>query len=434
MVSTPNFAALTPNRRTNNGRLFVIVLAAALLVTLPVLPLRLLGLPPLQMPQNISHFFDDILNKSSIKKAAPNQIAAKPQLKTPVAELSAMEVAGQNLLAAIERKPDDPALYNQLGLLYASSAEYDKAVGSFQKAVDSSHLKLAQLTEAEEQSNAKGETDKAAQILLEKSQLNVELSAAHSSLARVYDQLGQHDRVVGQLEQLNTDVVFGSALSQKIAATGASIGAASASSHKLSREVLGLLARAEALIEAKRIPEAINQYKRVLEIDPLAASAHKKLGELALANNNGYLGLHELEIAVRLEPNDATIRNDLGSAYSGEGQPDKAIEQFEKALATAPNNIDAATNLGNLFCAGGQLKPAQQIFEKIAKIKPDSSVAHNNLATIMSMNDDYKGAIGEFEHRIANHARSSQRSLRIRLRILQHQQLQRQHSRVQTCR
>lgn len=346
----------------------------------------------MELPQDLSRLGCELINKIISKHQTV--VTEKGTVKAPVDDVSAIERADQNLLAAISRTPDDPALYNQLGLLYASSAEYDKAVSNLQKSIDCAHIKLAQLADAEKQLDSKGETEKVAKLLLERSRLNVELSAAHSTLARAYDQLGQHDRVVGQLEQLNTDVAFGSALTAKVATTGET---GSNSSHKLSREVLGLLARAEALFQARRTAEAMEQYRQVLKIDPLAASAHRRLGELAMSSNNSYLGLHELEIAAHLEPHDTGIHNALGCAYRSEGQPDKAIEQFEKALALDANSLEAATNLGNLFCATGQLKPAQRIFLQISKLNPDSSVAHNNLGTLMSMNDDYTGAIDEFE-------------------------------------
>jgi tetratricopeptide (TPR) repeat protein len=318
-------------------------------------------------------------------------------MSAPVDDATAMDKAEAQLLQAIQQKPDDPALYNQLGLLYASTGEYDKAVGNLQKAIEIARVKVTQLGDSEGKLRAKGETEKAAQLLLDRSKVNVELSAGHSSLARVYDLLGQHDRVVTELEQLNNDIAFGSALSTKVANGAAGIGAAAAASHKLSLPVMRLLARAEALTQAKRIPEAMEQYKKIIQIDPLASLAHQRLGQLAAANNNFYLAQQELEIAARLDPANAGMHCALAEVYSQDGQQDLAIEQYEKAISLNPNSQDASFRLGNLLCASGRLKPAEQAYERLTKVAPESALAHNNLATVRSMMGDYKGAMGEFK-------------------------------------
>lgn len=360
---------------------------------MPVLPLRFLGIPG---PDDLSHFFQGLISK--LENHPVKAVAAKPvkPKSAPIDDATAMDKAEGQLLQSIQNKPDDPALYNQLGLLYASTGEYDKAVSELQKAIEIARVKVNQLADSEGKLRAKGETDKAAQLLLERSKVNVELSAGHSSLARVYDLLGQHDRVVAQLEQLNSDIAFGSALSTKVANAAAGIGAASAASHKLSLPVMRLLARAEALTQAKRIPEAMDQYKKIIQLDPVAALGHERLGQLAGSVNNFYLAEQELEIAARLEPANAAMHCALGEVYSQDGQADMAIEQYEKAISLDPNSQDAGFRLGNLLCATGRLNSAEQAYERLTKIAPDSALAHNNLATVKSMSGDYKGAVGEF--------------------------------------
>jgi len=411
LASNGNSAAISFNRRKRN-RLVLVLFGAVLLVTLPVLPLRFLGIPGPDFSPDLNHVAQagrDLLNRFTPRSAL---IAPVSSTKTAVAtdsaqqqsvdDVSLLDSAEQQLLNSVAQNPDDPCAYNQLGLIYAGSGEFDKAVTYLQKAIEVSRARVAQLTQSEQQLRAQGQSDKASRCLLERSRISVELSAAHSSLARVYDQLGQHDRVLAQLEQLNTDIAFGASPSgQGKAAVApaaiAGVGAASADGHKLSLPVLRLLARAEALMQARRIAEAADQYKKVVQLDPMAGLAHQRLGAIAAMANNYYLAVQELETAAHLDPNDATVHTNLGAAYQAQGEPELAIEQYEKALALNPRSAEAALNLGNILCSAGKPKPAQEAFEKLAKLSPDSAMAHNSLATVMSVNGDYKGAIDEFE-------------------------------------
>jgi tetratricopeptide (TPR) repeat protein len=396
------------NRRKPN-RLVLVLFGAALLVTLPVLPLRFLGIPGPDFSPDLNHVAQ--LGRDLITKFNPRTfLAPPPKEASKVTENSSSQVdddvslldqAEQQLLNHVVHNPEDPSPYNQLGLIYAGSGEYDKAVSYLQKAIEVSRSRVAQLTASEQQLRAQGNTARATQALLERSRISVELSAAHSSLARVYDQMGQHDRVVAQLEQLNADIAFGGTAPAPNRAASASptngIGAASAAGHKLSLPVLRLLARGEALMQARDIPQATQTYKQAVQLDPMAALAHERLGMIAAMANNYYLAVQELESAVHLDPNDGAVHTSLAAAYQAQGEPQLAIEHYEKALALNPGSADAALNLGNILCTTGQYKPAEEAFEKLTKITPDSAMAHNSLATVRSMSGNYKGAIGEFE-------------------------------------
>jgi tetratricopeptide (TPR) repeat protein len=376
---------------------------ALVLVTVPDFPARVQGI----FQGGIAPFFNriaqlgkDVLSnhKSHPREIAQTASSSSREKAVSVDEVGLVEHAEQQLLAQIQKRPDEPAYYNQLALIYASTSEFEKAVVYLQKTIELSRLRIAQLAELERQYRAHGEISMASQTVLDRSRIDVELSAAHGSLARVYDQLGQHDKAAAQLEQLNGDIAFGSALTAKLAVNPIDAGSASAASHRLSLPVLRLLAQAEGLMQAHRVAQAAAIYKQVIQLDPLATLAHKRLGMIVLAQDNFYLGKQELETAARLDPDDAATHFSLGSAYQQNDDTDRAVEEYEKALALNPKLAEAAANLGNTLCTARRFPQAQEAYAKLTKMQPDSAVAHNNLATVMSMNGDYKGAIDEFEH------------------------------------
>src|SRR6185369_14321437 len=86
--------------------------------------------------------------------------------------------------------------------------ELDAAVQHFQKAVSLSKLGLAELDQKGKWLASQGRFSESPGVLVDSSRLNVELCAAHSNLARVYERLGQHTKVVLELDSLNKEAVI----------------------------------------------------------------------------------------------------------------------------------------------------------------------------------------------------------------------------------
>ena len=58
-----------------------------------------------------------------------------------------------------------------------------------------------------------------------------------------------------------------------------------------------------------------------------------------------------LEQAVRLDPNHAEARSNLGAAYAGQGRLLEAVAQFEAALSIDPEDPEARENLKRVKAA-----------------------------------------------------------------------------------
>ena len=58
-----------------------------------------------------------------------------------------------------------------------------------------------------------------------------------------------------------------------------------------------------------------------------------------------------LERAVRIDPENAEARSNLGAAYAGQGRLLEAVEQFEAALHIDPDDPEALENLRRVKAA-----------------------------------------------------------------------------------
>jgi tetratricopeptide (TPR) repeat protein len=327
-------------------------------------------------------------------KTAAGEIASSSNA-VPIDDLKIMDRAATDLQDQIAKKPDDVSLHNRVALMYGSLGDFDAAAQHFQKAIDLSRAKIASIKQQEKAARQMFDYAEASRKLSEIANLNIELSAAHSSLARVYDQMGKHEKVVAQLDQLNSDIVFGAAPEAKKEVPA--LAEAVPESKPNDSKTMKSLALGQALMQAHRVPEAIQQFRNYLSLDPTSAFAHEHLGFAYSAVNDPASAAREFEAAVRLEPGKANYHNELGSALQTIGEADRAQAEYERVLALNPRDAEASFNLGTILSLRGQYDEALDAFRKAVQNNPRSPLAHNHLATMLSFKGDYRDAITEYQ-------------------------------------
>jgi len=117
-----------------------------------------------------------------------------------------------------------------------------------------------------------------------------------------------------------------------------------------------LVNRGNALEAVGDADAAEEHYRRALEHDPDAATAHNSLGRLR-ASEGGFeqavghfrAGIASLSAERVYKPHDravlASLHNNLGLALARSGRVDEAIPEFERALVLDPTNADVRANL-----------------------------------------------------------------------------------------
>jgi Flp pilus assembly protein TadD len=149
--------------------------------------------------------------------------------------------------------------------------------------------------------------------------------------------------------------------------------------NSLAHNDLGL-----ALASSGRTDEAIEHYRKALEIKPDYVDAHNNLG-IALASG-GRIGeaIEHYQKALEISPDYALAQNNLGIALANRGQIDEAIEHFRKALEIDPDYADAQADLGNVLARCGRTNEAILCYERALQLKPNFASAHNGLGNALS--------------------------------------------------
>ncbi len=150
-------------------------------------------------------------------------------------------------------------------------------------------------------------------------------------------------------------------------------------------------------LEEGDIENAINTFRKVLELNPGYALAHSSLGYIYLQRDNDALALASFERAIDLDSRLAAAHNGRGMVLAKNPQSrQQAIESFERALTLQPGYLDALYNLGTTRALMDDERRARESFSAILAIDPDFSDVHYRLGVLASKGGDYAAAEEQF--------------------------------------
>ena len=165
---------------------------------------------------------------------------------------------------------------------------------------------------------------------------------------------------------------------------------------------------------AGEFEEAQQEFKKALEADPFYVPARRclKLSEDALEQriktetalhlfkgiaygNKGMYdeAINEHKKVIEINPNYADAHNNLGAAYGKKRMDDEAIAEFKKAIEINPNLALAHNNLGQVYGKKGMYDEAIAEYKKALEINPNYAEVHNNLAVDYYFRGEYSLAI-----------------------------------------
>lgn len=138
-----------------------------------------------------------------------------------------------------------------------------------------------------------------------------------------------------------------------------------------------------ALQEAGRTDEAIDRYRRALDLDAGYTPALNNLGTaLRTAGRTGE-AIDVYERALMRQPDAPGLHYNLANAMMSQGRTSDAIDHFRQALALNPRLVEARTNLGLALEAEGRLDEAIGEWRQVLALDDESAPAHSNLGNAL---------------------------------------------------
>ena len=125
-------------------------------------------------------------------------------------------------------------------------------------------------------------------------------------------------------------------------------------------------------------PRALNQ-QRVDQLtaqagaEPQNASVRADLGNLYFDVDRFDDAIKWYEEALKLRPADPDVSTDLGIAYYYTNQPDRALAQFRHSLSVSPSHTKTMLNQGIVLAFAKQdLEAAANAWERVVQLAPES--------------------------------------------------------------
>jgi tetratricopeptide (TPR) repeat protein len=123
---------------------------------------------------------------------------------------------------------------------------------------------------------------------------------------------------------------------------------------------------------AARLAEARANAEEALRLDPNSAEAHSSLARYAQSVNDAPTTRRELDAAVRLLPNDASLRQTAAVTQWGMGWNDEAVANFKQATELGPREPKNFSSYGALLRELGRDAEARAAIDRAVALAPES--------------------------------------------------------------
>lgn len=239
---------------------------------------------------------DDLTLYSTALAASPGAYPIRLNLGAVYFNRGEVKQAEQQWLAALESAPDNPTLWNDLGLAYQAERRYSEAVAMFRKALALRH----------------------------------DYADPHLNLGVLYERLEMLSEAENEMR--------------------AAVVLAPLNLHAHNR--LGSLYLGEV-----RLAQAETEFAASLAIAPNVV-AYDGLGEVNLLRGAPGPAARAFEQALSLNPDGVMARLKLGALYAGQGRKAEAIAQYSAVLKIQPDNALARAALERLNSSDFHAHPA----------------------------------------------------------------------------
>jgi tetratricopeptide (TPR) repeat protein len=117
-----------------------------------------------------------------------------------------------------------------------------------------------------------------------------------------------------------------------------------------------------------RLPEAIEERKKAVDLDPLSPLMASALGEAYYEAREYDLAIAQNQRALELDPSYAIALVNIGRAYEQKGMHSEAQATFQKILATTPDDPAVLSLLAHDYAVSGRRSDALQIVQQLQSL------------------------------------------------------------------
>jgi tetratricopeptide (TPR) repeat protein len=161
---------------------------------------------------------------------------------------------------------------------------------------------------------------------------------------------------------------------------------------------------AEVLDAQEKYSQAAEEYRRILQIDPNLPGAHYRLGRMILradpSNRGNEEALVQFQKELEINPVDVPTHVEIGELQLQFHQFDEASRSFSRALELDPSYAAARVGLAKGWIARKEYQKAvEQLDEAVRQAPEDETIYYNLMIAFRSMGrlDQAQKALGKFQ-------------------------------------
>lgn len=138
-------------------------------------------------------------------------------------------------------------------------------------------------------------------------------------------------------------------------------------------EVNDFIEKANSYFNNEEWKKAEKLYLKAAAKDPCCGKAYSRLGVIYLKTEKDYGDAEAaFKQALKLDPKNGYILNNLGLVYHNQEKYDKAIEHFEQSIKADNNQASRYANLGIVYFDKRQFVKAEKSLKKAVNLDPDN--------------------------------------------------------------
>jgi len=209
-------------------------------------------------------------------------------------------------------------------------------------------------------------------------ELDDESGEARIGLACAMDELGRADEAIVQLRQVQSmhpddvAVCFCLAFCLERREQGSLAAAAYRRSLELCPSLRNAHERLAAIsLQRGQIDRSVEHYRQLCDLDPDQIELHLMLGSLLLYADEAEEAAKQCEIALTMQPDNWSGRNDSAAAYESAGLVTEAIERLEETAQADPDSADTFLRLGDLYRKVGRSRRALDQYLRAVQANPN---------------------------------------------------------------
>ncbi len=146
------------------------------------------------------------------------------------------------------------------------------------------------------------------------------------------------------------------------------------------REPTAILGKAQMLVDAGRLEDALILYDRIILLRPEATENYRKRGEARFELGDAAGAMSDARIVMAKTPDDYWAHYVCAQLLLEQGKPADAIEQARALVRLKPDDADAHGLLGRVLIMAGQRREAAAELGRSIAIAPNSAAYYNRLA------------------------------------------------------